>query len=338
MHEGDNGGGRVKSYTMKSQKILFITLSNIGDVILTLPVLSALKDNFPGAKIDVVTGPRPKEIFAKDAGVNRIFIYDKHAGLKEKFGLIKELRTEKYDLAIDMRSSIIPLLIGAKKRSGLISANKNALRHKKLMHLNKLKGLGIRYKDRRNICIDTKDREIVERLLGERGVKEGDILIGVSPSCRSVLKQWRTDGFIEVIKGLLSQGNYKVVLIGDPTQTGISGKIMDSVRSSDLIDLTGKTGLGQVFALIERMRALLTCDSAALHIACDLGVKVVAIFGPTDPEEYGPSGKCDVVIRKDLECAPCGKALCRFNHECMRQVSAEEVLRAALSILKKCKI
>ena len=75
MHEGDNRRRCIGRYKMK---ILFITLSNIGDVILTLPVLSALKDNFPDAVIDVVVGPRPKDIFAKDPKIRDVFVYDKH--------------------------------------------------------------------------------------------------------------------------------------------------------------------------------------------------------------------------------------------------------------------
>src|SRR3989338_8608767 len=96
------------------RKILFITLSNIGDTVLTLPVLSALKDNFPNAVIDVVVGPRPEQVFKKDPRVNRVFVYDKHAGLKDKMGFIQKLRAEKYDLAIDMKTSLFPFLIGAK--------------------------------------------------------------------------------------------------------------------------------------------------------------------------------------------------------------------------------
>ena len=95
-------------------KILFITLSNIGDAILTLPVLSALRDNFPEASIDVVVGPRPQEIFKKDPRINVVFVYDKHAGLKDKITFIKKLKAEKYDLAIDMKASFLPVLIGAK--------------------------------------------------------------------------------------------------------------------------------------------------------------------------------------------------------------------------------
>ncbi|MDP8229642.1 MAG: glycosyltransferase family 9 protein [Candidatus Gorgyraea atricola] len=296
-------------------KIIFITLSNIGDVILTLPVLTALKDNFPGAKIDVVVGPRPKHVFAKDPRINRIFTYDKHASLKDKIAFVSKLRKEKYDLAVDMRNSLLPILIGAKKKTLLFSKNKKI--HKRSAHLEKLSSFGIKYKNKQNIYISDEDKRFVDKLLEENGVKKGDVILGISPGSRSSLKRWSADGFIEVINEVLRQGRYKIVLIGESNERVFSHK--------DVIDLTGKTNLNQLFALIERMQLLLTCDSASLHIACDLGVKVIAIFGPTDAREYGPTGKDDVVIRKDLKCSPCKKALCKFNHECMSQLSAQEI-------------
>ncbi|NQV04040.1 MAG: glycosyltransferase family 9 protein [Candidatus Omnitrophica bacterium] len=309
-------------------KILFITLSNIGDVILTLPVSSALKDSFQKEKIDVVVGPRAKEVFQKDPRVGNLFIYDKHASLKEKIDFIKKLRKEKYDLAVDMRASLMPLLIGARRRTSLVLKDKSRPRHKRSVHLSKLKGLGIEYKKRQNVYIDTEDRDKVARLLGEHGIKKDDLLIGVSPTCRSLLKQWPSEGFIEVLKGFLQLGKYKVVLIGEDKKGHISKKITDAVNDKNLIDLTGKTNLNQLFALIERMQVLLTCDSASLHIACDLGVRTVAIFGPTDAKEYGPTGKDDIVIKKDLKCAPCRKARCKLNQECMKEISPKEVLVA----------
>ncbi|MDP2980771.1 MAG: glycosyltransferase family 9 protein, partial [Candidatus Omnitrophota bacterium] len=70
------------------------------------------------------------------------------------------------------------------------------------------------------------------------------------------------------------------------------------------------------------------------HIASDLGVRVAAIFGPTDPGEYGPRGDKDIVIRKNLKCSPCKKAQCEFGtHECMYSISEEEVLAAIRKII-----
>ena len=84
---------------------------------------------------------------------------------------------------------------------------------------------------------------------------------------------------------------------------------------------------------MEQLAVLLTCDSSCLHIAGDLGIKTAAIFGPTDPEEYGPAGKHDIVIRKALKCSPCKKAHCKFNHECMKDITAKEVIEGVKGLL-----
>ncbi len=315
-------------------KILFITLSNIGDVILTLPVLSALKDNFPGAVIDVVIGPRPEQVFKKDPKVRRIFVYDKRARLKDKMEFVKKLRVEKYDLAIDMKTSLLPVLIGAKNRSSLFFGNKAGIKHKRLIHLDSLRPFGIIYREQKNIYIDEGSRNKIEKVLQDNGVRHSDILIGVSPGSKSHLKQWRKEGFIDVIRGILKNPRHKVILIGDINDIGLSKEISGAVKQPGLIDLTGKTSLNELFALIEKFNLLLTCDSAGMHIASDLGVKVVAIFGPTDPSEYGPRGDKDIVIRKNLKCSPCKKALCEIGtHECMTGINAEDVLTAVDKIL-----
>ena len=316
-------------------KIVFVTLSNIGDAVLTLPVLSALKDNFPYAVIDVVVGPRPEKIFTKDPRVRNIFVYNKHTGIKNKISFVNRLRKERYDLCVDLRSSLIPFLIGAKNSTSPIDVKQKGIVHKRVKHLNKLKKLGIEYKDCRNIYIDDADRKKIEELLHMNAVSKEDLLIGVSPSCLSPLKEWGISGFTEVIRSMLSKDKRKVVLIGDNTQKKRSGMISDSVANSNLIDLTGAIDLNELFALVEKMDLLLTGDSAPMHIASDLGVKVVALFGPTDPREYGPFSKDSLVIRKeDLECSPCKKAQCKFNtHDCMRLIEAGEVIEAMEKVL-----
>ncbi|MEK6732933.1 MAG: glycosyltransferase family 9 protein, partial [Candidatus Omnitrophota bacterium] len=249
-------------------KILFITLSNIGDVILTLPVLAALRDNFKDAKIDVIVGPRPKQIFEKDPRVNRVFVYDKHAKLKDKIKFIKRLRKEKYSLAIDMKASLLPLLIGAKNTALLpiqlrrleTSSRRSWIgpKHKRLVHLEKLRPFGITYTEQKNIYIDDEARKKIEKVLKDNGVGDKDILIGVSPSSRSHLKQWKKEGFIQVIKKLLENPGYKIILIGDMNEAKLSKEIEKEVTSHGLIDLTGRTNLNELFALIEKFSLLLT--------------------------------------------------------------------------------
>ncbi|MFH1782212.1 MAG: glycosyltransferase family 9 protein [Candidatus Omnitrophota bacterium] len=316
-------------------KILFITLSNIGDVILTLPVLTCLKDNFKDASIDIVLGPRPKDIFKKDPLVNKVIVYDKHSSLKDKVGFIKDLRKEKYDLAVDMRSSLIPFLIGARYKTCIFS-KRSPSRHKRQAHLEKLKDFDLYCKVGKNIHVAKEDREKIERILKESGIDSGSLLIGMSPSCLSLTKEWEKDYFIEIIKEILKRTDAKVVLIGEESKKSVSEHIVKGVNSTNIIDLTGKTNINELFAIVERFNVLLTCDNASMHIASDLGIKVVSIFGPTDPEEYGPTGNDDVVFQKKLSCVPCKKALCRFDHECMKAIKPAEVLEAVERLVFSC--
>lgn len=314
-------------------RILFITLSNIGDVVLTLPVLSALRDHFPDADIDILVGPRPKDIFKKDPRVKEVFVYNKYASLKEKLEFLRGLKEKRYDLAVDMRGSIMPLIIGARYRTGLFSLRNTKLKHKRDIHFDKIRPFKIGWTAKKNIYVDADDRQRIKSLLEEMGVAENDKLIGINPWSRSLLKRWDMQYLIESIKEILKHKDVKVVLMGDAVESGLSKEIVESVQDNKVIDLTGKTSLNELFALIDRLFLLLTCDSAGMHIACDLGIRVIAIFGPTDPLEYGPTGKDDIVMRRiGLKCSPCKKAVCRHTHECMRGIKPQEVVEA----VKKC--
>jgi ADP-heptose:LPS heptosyltransferase len=99
-------------------------------------------------------------------------------------------------------------------------------------------------------------------------------------------------------------------------------------------DLVGRLNLRQLAALLKRSRLLVTNDSAPLHLGCAAGVKVLALFGPTDPSRYGPTGEFDSVINKRLHCAPCESATCAFNYECMKLIDPDEVFDTAKMMIE----
>ena len=99
-------------------------------------------------------------------------------------------------------------------------------------------------------------------------------------------------------------------------------------------NLAGRTSITQLAGLLKRARLLITNDSAPMHLGCAVGTRVLALFGPTDPCKYGPHGKGDRVVRKGLHCSPCELAQCKFNHECMKSISADEVFGVAKEMLK----
>ena len=117
----------------KSQvkRILVITLSNVGDIILTTPVMATLAIEFPAARIDVMVGPRGKEIFDHDRRVFKLIIYDKHTSLAQKRRLQLKLKSLNYDLAVDLRNTIFPLLINPKYRTSTMQRFPAGVMHSK---------------------------------------------------------------------------------------------------------------------------------------------------------------------------------------------------------------
>ena len=117
------------------KKILFISLSNIGDAILTLPALTILKDNFPQAKITVIASIRSQEVFKLFRGIDRVIIFDKKSSLKDKFNLITDLRQEKFDALLDLRRSFFGLLIPAKYKISFFKKIPREITHMQQRHL-----------------------------------------------------------------------------------------------------------------------------------------------------------------------------------------------------------
>ena len=318
----------------KSQvnRILVITLSNVGDIILTTPVIKALSKEFPKARLDVMVGPQGHEVFNRDPRVFKVIIYDKHMPMGEKRRLQLKLKKLRYDLVVDIRNTVFPLLIGPKYRTATIQKFPRSVLHSRERHLYRLKSVGIdNLKEPSYIHTTKEDDEGVDRLLKECGI--ADPIIVVNAGAKSRLKRWTADGFAAVADRMIAECGANVVFVGLKEDEGIVKEIIAKMKNK-AYDLVDKTNVRQLASLLKRARLLITNDSAPLHLGCAVGVKVVALFGPTDPRKYGPTGEFDVVIREKLSCAPCERAECARNYECMRMISPDAVFDAAKMVME----
>ncbi|MFA5410561.1 MAG: lipopolysaccharide heptosyltransferase II [Candidatus Omnitrophota bacterium] len=316
-------------------KILFITLSNIGDCILTLPVLDALRENFPEAKITVMTGPRPKEIFENNPCIKRLIIYDKRAKLREKIGLFGELKKDKFDLVVDLRNSLFGWLLPSKYRTASLLRIMGKIRHMKERHLYKIRNLKLKTEGlpHSSLYIKPEDKEYIRGLLRENGISEKDKVIVISPGARSHIKRWPADRFLELIPALVGEFKLKVILAGDKDDAPLTKYIAEHSRYP-VVDLAGKTSIPELACLLKGARLCLTNDSALLHLASYLNIPVVAIFGPTSAVKYGPWSETSALLKKEIFCRPCQKAQCRFGDlQCMKMVRVEDALREIRNIL-----
>lgn len=314
------------------KRMLVISLSNVGDIILTTPVIGALRKEFPSSRIDVMVGPNGKAIFEKDPAVFKLIIYDKHMPIAEKRRLQLKLKKLRYDIVIDLRNTIFPLLIGPKYRTATIERFPNGLKHKKARHLYRLKSLGIdRMEEPPYLYIAKEDESRVSELLGKEDIHKP--IVVVNPGAKSHLKRWTIEGFSEVCDKLIAECNASVILTGLQEDADTVNNIMAKARVKPH-NFLNKTNIRELASLIKRADILITNDSAPMHLGSAVGAKVLALFGPTDPRKFGPLGEFDGVINKKLFCSPCESAACRYNYECMKLISPDEVFDAAKMMIE----
>jgi ADP-heptose:LPS heptosyltransferase len=315
------------------KRILVITLSNIGDIVLTTPVIKTLSREFPGSRIDVMVGPNGKDIFDKDPRIFKLVIYDKHVSLAEKRRLQLKLRKLKYDLVVDLRNTVFPLLLAPKYRTSPIQSFPKNIVHKREKHLFRLTPFGIKdLNEKPYIYITKEDEKYIDNLIKVNALTEP--IVVVNSGAKSHLKRWTVEGFAEVCDGLAAECAASIVLVGvGPDDKEIAAAVAGKMKNK-CHNFVDKTNIRQLASLLKRSSLLITNDSAPMHLGCAVGAKVLAIFGPTDPRKYGPIGEFDAVINKKLFCSPCEVAACKYGHECMKLISTDEVLEQAKMMIE----
>lgn len=315
-------------------KILFITLSNIGDVFLSLPVLDSLRERFPGAKVTVICGERAKEVFEANPNIHRLIVYDKRSGLKSNIRLFISLWKERFDAVIDLRNSFFGAFLPARYKIPPCIRIPKGIRHMKQKHLYKIRKIpaGLNSGNAgKSLYFSRQGLERVNNLLKEGGVGDNDKLIVIAAGSRSHTKRWPKERFVELIRKLQDAYRVKIVLTGDKDDEETNRYIAENTQA---LNLGAKTSLNELSYLINRAGLLIANDSAALHIASYFNVPVVAVFGITSDAQYGPWSELSFVAKKEISCRPCQKAQCRFGTlECICLVKVEDVFRAARDIL-----
>ena len=316
-------------------RVLFITLSNVGDAILTLPALDLVRQVHPGARVTVLASARSAPLFAGRAGVVEVIAHERHASWRSSLALWRRLRALRCDGLIDMRRTLWPLVVGARWRSPLLRQPPRRLIHMRDRHLWRAQqALGTTASAPPGTMAQPPDEGFAAQWLRDERVPDEALLVAISPSARSHIKRWTAAGFAAVTDWLIAEERCHVLFTGEEDERDVIHGIIGRMRQPQAAHVAvGQTTLGQLAALLRRCRLLISNDSATMHLAAYLGVPVVAIFGPTDPRKYGPIGPTHRIIQRQLRCVPCEASLCRYHHECMEETTPEEVFNAARAIL-----
>ena len=338
-----------------SLKILFITLSNFGDVILTLPVLDVLRANYSDALITVMVGPRASEVFKNSPYIHELIIYNKYAPLREKMQLFFRLKKERFNIVIDLRNTLFGALLPSKFRTSPFLFVPSNIRHMKERNLYRLmkalnyKELPMEIKEK-SLYIGPEDKDYINALLQENGIIADKIVI-VSPAAGGQTRRWEKTKFIQLCQRLAK--DYQVVLIGRENDKILTRDIKANCKA-EIFDFAGLTNLAQLASLLVRASLVVVCDTGTLQLASYLDVPIVALFGPSDEYKYGPWSSKFKVITAAVGCRPCRKPDCEFTPletmeqqekdkmsltgfnipPCMRKISVDEVVDSIPHLLQ----
>ena len=320
-------GYSMKPDTQNIRKILVVTLSNLGDAVLTLPAFQSLSENFPKAEFHVIAGPSAQDVFHSDTRISKLMLYDKKMSWPAKIVFLRSIRREHYSLIIDLRHSLIGLLGGARFRNSYLSFSSRTV-HRSKKHWASLQNI-----------VSTKFPsgsflKAQELSAGSLDLKldSSRRLVVAAVGSKSDLKKWPAQYYAELLDRLSINEGCQIVLVGDRNDAQDAAKVK-SLMNSGVIDLSGRTNFKELCGVLKSASLVVTNDSAPLHIADALKTPVLAIFGPTDPRKYGPRQTGSLAVRRVLFCSPCEKAQCRYDHECMKELSVDEIYQKALQIL-----
>jgi len=304
------------------------------------PVVARLHGAYPSAHLTLLVGERARAVFANDPRIRQVWCMEEWSGLAGRLRLVWAVWQLRPDALIDLRQTVLPLLWKPWRLLRALWPLPRAVTHMRERHLWRLARQAPRLDpaatgiNGQSVWISSDDHALVDRLLTRWGVDHAKPLVVICPGARSHIKRWPADRFAQVADRLIAQHRVEVAFTGEPEEMSMIQEVLRSMQHR-AHNAAGSTTLQQLAALMQRAGLVLTNDSASLHLACAVHAPVLALFGPTDPRKYGPTGPQDRTLQRKLFCVPCERALCRFNHECMRFLSADEVYDAATTLLNQ---
>jgi heptosyltransferase II len=351
------------------KRILIIRLSSMGDIILTFPVIEALKNSFPSSEIFYLTKNKYKDLLKDHPQIDYLLELDsegKHKNVSGFVTLIKELNGFDFDLIIDLhanlRSFFVRRLVRGKaklkyKKRGIqrflivhCKFLKMKSKHTIDLYLDvlkrlKFKGSATGWMDSWNRIpkyhLEDKNNVFAQQFLKEKGWKD-EMLIGMAPGARWKTKIWDKEKFAETGKILSEQFSAKILLCGDESDRERIGWIGNFIRKDKSINALNLP-LNHLAGVIHRCTVFISNDSGLMHLASSLGIPTIAIFGPTHPKlGFAPLGLMDRVLMVGEKCSPCslhGEKQCyQDKRYCMEKILPSDVVEIVERLLKSQKV
>jgi heptosyltransferase-2 len=331
-------------------KIMVRATNWVGDAILALPALRAVRAKFSDASISIVARPYVADIYREQDICDELIPYDptgQHKGWRGRERLATELRSHKFDVALLLQNAFdaawlawraqIPERIGYARDARSLLLTKaipvpkagEIQPHEKYYYLELIRRAG--WLDAlpavEHIALEISEAQKIhatKTLLAAGARPEAlRLAIGAGASYGSA-KCWPADRFAELANRFQSEQDADIILFGTAGELTVSDAIVAGMKRKP-IDLTGKTAIADLPALLSQCHLFVGNDSGAMHVAAAVGLPTVAVFGPTDPEGTAPVTPRRSIVQQKPYCSPCFLKRCPTDHRCMKTVTPEMV-------------
>ena len=344
-------------------KILVRATNWVGDAIMALPALRAVRARFPEARIAIVARPYVADIYRGQKICDELISYDPqgiHKGLGGRERLAQQLRAQKFDVALLLQNAFDAAWLAWRaaipERTGYARDGRSLLlteripvpkrgeipAHEQFYYLELLRRAGwidsLQAESLVRLAVSGEHCREAEEALSSAGARRNvpRIAIGAGASYGSA-KCWPPDRFADFVNRFRSHTDAEVILFGTAAEQKVFDAIAAAIKGPS-ISLVGKTAIADLPALLSRCQLFVGNDSGAMHVAAAVGLPVVAIFGPTDPHGTAPiTPRCTVVQEKPY-CSPCFLRRCPIDHRCMTSVRPEAVEAAAIGWLRSAEV
>lgn len=338
-------------------KLLIRATNWVGDAIMALPALQVVRERFAEAHIAILALPYVAQIYEGQEIADELIAFDRkgaHVGIGGREKLAAMLKAKRFDTALLLQNAFdaawvawragIPQRIGYNRDGRRLLLTK-AIRvpkaeeipaHEKFYYLELLRRAGwldvLPDVPEIKLRVGAEDSKRAEETLRGLGARAGAtrVAVGAGASYGSA-KCWPPERFARALNQLQKERDADFVLFGTPTEGEVSAAIQAGLNRP-AIDLTGKTQIAELPALLSRCSAFLGNDSGAMHVAAAVGLPVVAVFGPTDPFGTAPVTPNCTIVQEKPYCSPCFLRRCPIDHRCMTGVAPEIVTTHLLRI------
>ncbi len=343
----------------KTKNILIIQLCGIGETILTVPAIKALKKKYNKTAIDVLCTNRNKDVYFKYPFISKLNIAKLNL-FSLKWFVLKNFR--KYDIVVDMEeylniSAIMSFFLG-KYTIGYAHGARSLVYDKKTryndkQHISKtffdlVKLLGVKgtVKKLEKLNYTGSDKKIVDLSLKYSGIKKQNFLVGITAGAAesSKSRMWPKENFARLIERIAKKKrNVKIILVGANYERKLNEDIINLIKDKrikkSVFNFAGKFTIRQTFYLISRCNIFISNDTGPMHIAAAMNIKTIGLFGPNLPIRFDPLNKKSTSIYKKMPCSPCinvhkGQVPeCFYGEEsrdyrkCMKGIKVGDVLR-----------